>query len=563
MHACPHRTNAAGVLAAHRAVPGLSDLDLAVKTVLDEFDTIQTCGMRTIAVLSDSNIPYVSTGEHDALSLLKSRKKVSTFIFTMEQSKDSDGGMAKVIACQTGAIWVPVPNAGAVGSKISIFGNYFSKSLGNSGSTRIYWTEAYTYSTGEVGVTVASPVFEKTSSGSILVGVAGVDTIFGYMEQLACRGLKDCSTARLNVFSALQQRSLAHCTNDDIPLSQCELQSIRYDAAGSAGLCTGQCTKFAASQSNAPCVAIMPRYLWKHQTKWGTKRISSESYKYPCCTRNCNAQEIQTCQSNCQNPCQTSCFETCVDTDEVECKVFCPENCRGKCLHSCPRAEGFCYRMRDGKPMFDEVDISGQVIGHLYSKDKSFIDRRCCTGSSGPGARCVPLENTDVNVPVAGPVNNDNSKRGKFVVIKGLNSFEEARRKCTETGAGLAEPKSVEARNEIQAVLAQSGVNFAFIGAQSRRCRYKTQVTVENYNAETNTFAKSTVTDYPCRANFSPGQEDVDWLSVWSRYPDDARVYDERGTGCKQPQKTFLSDMSRIYGGDPYDVERFEEARVG
>ena len=524
-----HRLNAKGVLGTYTWPPsGLSDLGLALHSVLGDFAALDAestaCGIKAIAVVTDSTIPYNSPSEYDPVVILSNASDTRAFLFTTGQGKNTEGHMAKVLACHTHGLWIPIEDAEAIDAQVSTFTNYFIKITGNRDSARVFWTEPYTYAgSSEVGITVATPIFHKSDAGSKLIGVAGIDTTLDYIDTLARGGNQDSSSARLHVFAAMNQQVSTHCESNEIALSQCELQESRFEAAGHSGLCLGQCTTFAPSRSDVPCLPTskLPRVIWKHQYKWGTKIRSYERYLYRCCLSKCTPGDTRMCS----------------------------------------------HHYHDGTRMFDEVDISGDIIPELDSSSLTFKDRRCCVVTT-PGTRgspCRALDGADTQFLRANPEAKDRIQP-KYVLIKSVISFETALARCKKTGGGLAEPKTKQARAEIQAIMDQAGVRHAYIGARSQRCNYKVPRSQKYFTGDIiGRWSTRQVVDFPCDHSVSPGEKDVDWLTVWSNWPHNRSVYDKSvsgGAGCNAGEKTFSKDMTSLYG-KCNDVEHLHEVRNG
>ena len=214
-----------------------------------------------------------STSQADPVAVASTRNtnhNATFFMYTMAQPMGSDGGMAKIMACQLDGVWAPVPNEDDLGQALSAFNQYYAVGLGTTPSYT-HWTEPYAFAGGgELGVTVSSPIFDANTDNT-LIGVVGIDADFSYMEELASE--HGSRGARLAAFKALQARVQSKCPKH-FGVNQCAVQSMRKASGGYPATCAGQCADFASVNVEDACLTSgeLPQSLWKHQYRPGTRR---------------------------------------------------------------------------------------------------------------------------------------------------------------------------------------------------------------------------------------------------------------------------------------------------
>lgn len=121
---------------------------------------------------------------------------------------------------------------------------YFAIGLGtkeNSGYTA--WAELYTYTTGNInGTTVSAPVYDRTKSPPLLIGVVAIDiTLAALILKLGFEGINDA-------IKQLARRSASSCPTYKI--SPCELDWYRFALGGPQTQCLlGNCSIGDLSQT--------------------------------------------------------------------------------------------------------------------------------------------------------------------------------------------------------------------------------------------------------------------------------------------------------------------------
>ena len=125
------------------------------------------------------------------------------------------------------------------------------------------------FSTGKMITTVSAPVYDRSISPPLLLGVVGIDSFMDALEQVL--GVDASSTAMLNRFIAL---STARCPR--LNLTGCELDALRYLGDGDQAIC-GDCPSVDAGSGSyigivpQQCrgVSDLPRNVWANNDNAG------------------------------------------------------------------------------------------------------------------------------------------------------------------------------------------------------------------------------------------------------------------------------------------------------
>ncbi|KAL3827393.1 hypothetical protein ACHAXA_003127 [Cyclostephanos tholiformis] len=161
-----------------------------------------------------------------------------TILFTYSVGDASSLDVGKRIACDTEGIWTPVDNYGEIEGKMSSYYKLFALGLGGQESRDdIVWVEPYQFFTlGVNGTTVSVPVYDRSVTPHLFLGVAAVDV---YMEALD-RVLEEDATTWLTDW--IKNRGKRQAKNTKLALDDCQLDALRYLGGGDEATC-GECNK--------------------------------------------------------------------------------------------------------------------------------------------------------------------------------------------------------------------------------------------------------------------------------------------------------------------------------
>ena len=165
-------------------------------------------------------------------------------VFTYSLGSGADDVIPKAIACETGGIWAGIPDGDDLSSYMTGYYKLLAMGLGdgaNEGFTA--WVEPYAFSTGGgMGTTVSAPVYDRSASPPMFIGVAGIDFTVDFMQEVA-------GNSYATVLNALVTQSTARCP--DFTISECELQALRKLSGGTEAMCAGECTALTEIEPTA------------------------------------------------------------------------------------------------------------------------------------------------------------------------------------------------------------------------------------------------------------------------------------------------------------------------
>ncbi len=127
--------------------------------------------------------------------------------------------LPKEIACHTGGLWAKIPDGNDLSGYMSSYYKLFALGLGDEANKDFAaWVEPYSFATGgEMGTTVAAPVYDRTVTPPMFVGVAAMDFTVEFMKAVVGTTTDSYAT----VLDALVKKSSANCPK--MNLNACEL----------------------------------------------------------------------------------------------------------------------------------------------------------------------------------------------------------------------------------------------------------------------------------------------------------------------------------------------------
>lgn len=262
----------------------------AFKTAFDTLEqTIReeaTSGCNVaVLFMTDGKMPD-GYGENGVINFVNQRTEQlaaefgrNATVFTFSLGQGADHAVTKSIACSTNGIWTPVDDStGDLVTAMSSYYKLFALGLGEGGNEDFAaWVEPYGFANpaGKMGTTVSVPVFDRSVSPPLFLGVVGVDMYMDGIEQVL--GENATSSSMLRRFVSL---STANCPK--IELSECELDALRFLGGGTEATC-GICnsTNYTGIvPEKCPFQSDLPNNLWQNTKMEGmsyTERACCES----------------------------------------------------------------------------------------------------------------------------------------------------------------------------------------------------------------------------------------------------------------------------------------------
>jgi Mg-chelatase subunit ChlD len=159
-------------------------------------------------------------------------RKTTVFAFSLGLQADHD--TTKKIACSTNGIWTPVDDqTGDLVSAMSSYYKLYALGLGDGGNNDFAaWVEPYAFANpaGKTGTTVSVPVYDRSVSPPLFLGVVAIDIYMDAFEKIL--GEQADSSRMLDRFVQL---STARCPK--IELTECELDALRFLGGGEEATC--------------------------------------------------------------------------------------------------------------------------------------------------------------------------------------------------------------------------------------------------------------------------------------------------------------------------------------
>ena len=214
----------------------------------------------------------VNVTEQDVIDLVSTRinvtmqsirKPILFFTYSISET-DEVHVFPKKLACSTElGVWSKILDATKIVQSLTSYYRLFSLGLGSSKDDFVAWVGPYKYASGGViGMTVSAPVYDRSRTPPLFVGVVGMD----FPLSAAYKAL-DVDTGDPAVLYQIVVASTSKCPT--LNLTLCELESFRQQsAAGNESLCfAGNCSANDFVQVEPiKCVSLSdyPSNLWQN-----------------------------------------------------------------------------------------------------------------------------------------------------------------------------------------------------------------------------------------------------------------------------------------------------------
>lgn len=243
-----------------------TSFDAIEKTIQNE--STSGCNI-AILFMTDGQITQ-GPGESEVINLVNDRTEQlaekfsrTTRVFTFSLGYQADHSVTKSIACNTSGIWTPVRDSREdLVTAMSAYYKLFALGLGEGGNEDFTaWVEPYAFANpaGKVGTTVSAPVYDRSVTPPLFLGVVAVDSYMDALEQVL--GEDATSSTMLQKFIQL---STAVCPK--IELTECELDALRFLGGGEEATC-GVCddTDYVGIvPEKCPFQSDLPNNLWEN-----------------------------------------------------------------------------------------------------------------------------------------------------------------------------------------------------------------------------------------------------------------------------------------------------------
>jgi hypothetical protein len=253
----------------------LAAFTTAFRLLNDEFtinkETSVKCAT-AILFLTDGEMNYpADVTEQTVLDLVETgitdleafNRNVFLFTFSISQDYEDTHAFPKTIACSTSknGVWSKIANKGEIGNALTSYYRLLALGLGQGKNENFTsWVEPYYFfDSGFLGTTVSAPVFDKSKTPPLFLGVVGLDfPLMAVDKVLGGVGSNASTVAITNLIDN------AICPT--LELGECDLEYFRQTgSAASEALCATICnsTDFAKIEENqCSTLSDLPNDLW-------------------------------------------------------------------------------------------------------------------------------------------------------------------------------------------------------------------------------------------------------------------------------------------------------------
>jgi hypothetical protein len=190
-------------------------------------------------------------------------------IFSYALGANADTVTSKEIACTSGGIYANIPDGGNLIQQMSSYYKLYAILQGGAENMNFTtWVEPYLYSSGVMGTTVSTPVFDRSSNPPLWIGVVGVDFTISELEEAV--GGTDRYQAVLDELVAV---STATCPKTNFEEQACLIEALRRDDSSEGGICGSPGSSSCSFQTVTPllCSGVnFPSMFWENAFVYNT-----------------------------------------------------------------------------------------------------------------------------------------------------------------------------------------------------------------------------------------------------------------------------------------------------
>ena len=252
---------------------GTTNYGAAFDKAFDLFELSETTEIssnchRAILFLSDG-VPTIGKAGTDLYTHIAEKNIFSATIFSYALGANADTATSKAIACTSGGIYANIPDGGDLVQQMSAYYKMYAILQGGSENMNFTtWVEPYLYSSGVMGTTVSTPVFDRSSNPPLWIGVVGVDFTISELEEAV--GGTDRYQAVLDELVAV---STATCPKTNLEEQACLIEALRRDDSSEGGICGSPGSSSCSFQTVTPLLcsgANFPSMFWENAFVYNT-----------------------------------------------------------------------------------------------------------------------------------------------------------------------------------------------------------------------------------------------------------------------------------------------------
>jgi Mg-chelatase subunit ChlD len=399
---------------------GLTNFEAAFDKAYDLFQSSKTTEIssnchRAILFLSDGEPTIGKTGTGLCTNIAE-KNTFNATIFSYALGESADKESLKNIACTSGGIYANIPDGGDLVQQMSAYYKLYAILQGGSENMNFTtWVEPYLYSSGVMGTTVSTPVFDRSKDTPLWIGVVGVDFTISELEQAV--GGTDSYQAVLDELVAV---STATCPETNFEKQACLIEALRRDDSSEGGICGSPGSSSCSFQTVTPSLcsgASFPSMFWENALVSDTQDYISRG----CCTGTgrCTSASGAILSAGCNK-------DWCTSPDSIggyDCWA-------GSSVEPCTCSTG------KAKETGESVEYMGQT----------YYEYICCTDGSGAGEQCGEFKESD-------EVNSTIIIIIVFVIGLGVGICACVR--CCQRNGGCCQPKGIYYSGELRSHIQQ------------------------------------------------------------------------------------------------------------
>ena len=191
------------------------------------------------------DIDQVTQLVQDRIATIKARlnnRPILLFTYSISQDEMVHQYPSQLACAVEQGVWSKISDDEFIVESLSNYYQLFALGLGSDANEDfVAWVEPYVYISGQLGTTVSVPVYDRTKSPFLFLGVAAVDIPIAALDAAFGAENQDLAEFRNESISRVVSSSRVRCPLLD--LSECELESYRLSSmADGSGSCLLNCS---------------------------------------------------------------------------------------------------------------------------------------------------------------------------------------------------------------------------------------------------------------------------------------------------------------------------------
>jgi hypothetical protein len=234
-------------------------------------------------------------------SLLTEGKHILLFTYSISEAEDVQQFPSDLACGVEYGVWSKIENVAQIIEALSSYYLLFALGFGTDSNIKFSaWVEPYRFKSGEImGTTVSVPVYDRTKTPHLFLGVVGVDLALDALN--AALGTASDGNNDSEAIWRVATRSVARCPS--FKLTKCELEAYRLATSGEAARCNSNCTSDGFIETHTKHCATVKNYP---SDLFANTNLENQSYESRVCCAvgvdNSLSLKICSCSSSTSSP---------------------------------------------------------------------------------------------------------------------------------------------------------------------------------------------------------------------------------------------------------------------